>query len=153
MAVRRAKVSSVRKALGDFFTDAAHRDRLTVIARYGKEQVFLLGANMLQALIEASPVPQSPCRVVEEDDESLTLVYEPLDIVVNAESLPVAIDQLLEQIQIYADLYLEDPRPYLRSQDLRKHLPLLLGTVVFQHKGQLARFLGLPASAHTMPLR
>ncbi|MDP2858783.1 MAG: hypothetical protein Q8P50_12505 [Bacillota bacterium] len=70
--LRTAKVSDVRKALGEYFSDAAHHDVVTAIRRYDNEQAFLIGKNMLLALVEAR-LPAAGVEVVREEDGSYTL--------------------------------------------------------------------------------
>jgi|GEM_PF-2499855 len=146
--LRTAKVSEVRRALGEYVTDAAHRDVVTVISRYDNEQVFLLGRNTLVALIEAK-VPCRPLRIQVEDDGSYTVCLDDLDVAANGQDYEAAVQQLLGQVRMYAEEFFSDPTLYLRDRERRHHLPLLMSTELFADNGELRGFLGIPSDVGT----
>jgi hypothetical protein len=142
--LRTAKVSDVRRELGKFFSDAAHHDVVTAISRYDNEQAFLIGKNMLLALAETKS-PAAEVEVVREEDGSYTLYCSELDLVANDMDYEQAVEQLLEHVRAYADLYFEQPAVYLKDERRRSHLPLLIRSMLVGNDGELRRLLGLPS--------
>ncbi|MDP2858782.1 MAG: hypothetical protein Q8P50_12500 [Bacillota bacterium] len=56
-----------------------------------------------------------------------------------------AVEQLLEHVRMYADLFFEEPTVYLKDRSRRSHLPLLIGSMLADNDGDLRRLLGLPS--------
>lgn len=84
-------------------------------------------------------------RFIAEPDGSVTLVLDPLDIAVNAETREAAIALAVSEAMEYAQEYLspENVTLYLRSPNRSRHLPIVVRIASCGSMSQVMETLGL----------
>lgn len=99
----------------------------------------------MRALLESvNYIETSVCSSVNEDDGTVTVMYIPLGLAANGGDQDEAVADLIDQVRLYADVYLEDPGLYLRDPQRRSHIPFLLAATTYERDEDLAKFLRLP---------
>lgn len=126
--LKTVKISDIRKNIAEHFTDVVYNNKIVVLSRYDKEKAFLLGEKVLDNLLKSNLFNsiKKKTEIINEEDGTFTVAYEPLDLLTNQESYDEAIDDLVDQAKEYAEEFLNNIDLYTRDESRKKHLPLLL---------------------------
>lgn len=104
--------------------DSIYNALKPAIIRRGREQeVLLLRKDMLKSVLEKFTLK---AEALEEDDGSTTLALDELDIAVNAPTLEEALKELVKELKVYAQDYLDRAQLFLNAPNRRHHLPYVL---------------------------
>lgn len=115
--------SEARRQFSALYDSIYNSLRPAVIRRGREEEILLLRKDIFTSMLEKFPLR---AEVLEEDDGSVTLALDQLDIAVNAPSLEQAMDELVQELKIYAQDYLDRAQLFLNAPNRRHHLPYVL---------------------------
>lgn len=79
--------------------------------------------------------------VYQEDDGSVTLGMDDLELYVNGDCEEHAIDQLVEDLLTYAKQYMENPSRYFSAPNRRHHFPYLLKVLLCNNHEEVKQLL------------
>lgn len=115
--------SEARRQFSALYDSIYNALKPVVIRRGRQEEVLLLRKDMLKSLLEKFSLK---AVAFEEEDGSVTLALDELDIAVNAPSLEEAVNELVQELKLYARDYLDRAQLFLNAPNRRHHLPYIL---------------------------
>jgi antitoxin YefM len=80
-------------------------------------------------------------ETIPEEDGSITLAMDQLELYSNGETVDEAVDALVEDIVMYANEYLDNPVRYHHAPNRRQHLPYILKIMVCNNTDEVKRLL------------
>ncbi len=117
------RFTSARKSFTELFDSVWHRSLPAIIKRRQAEEVLLLRRDIQQDILQAYKlIPE----ILPEEDGSVTLALNVLDLVVNAPALKEAVNEMIREMKIYAEDYRERPQLFLNAPNRKGHFPYLL---------------------------
>lgn len=124
--------SDVRKEWSSVI-DSVVRKKPAFIKRT-RDYMMLCSTDMVSELV--SNVKFITTKYIENDG-SVTLSLEPLDIVVNGENLVSAIKILVQDISEYAEEYYQNFEKYSNSINRRSHIPYIIKALTVKTPSEL----------------
>jgi hypothetical protein len=121
MFVQTINATDVRKHFSEFI-DMIVREKPAVIKR-NRDYVFSLSMEDMCFILEQYRF--SADKYIE-DDGSITLSLNEIDLAVNEPTLENAVDSMAKEIKEYAEEYYENFKLYYNSSNRKKHLPYIL---------------------------
>ena len=112
----------------------------TIIKRKQTEQVALLRVDLLKMVLEDYKL--NP-EVIQEDDGSITLALDSLEIYANNSTLDLAAKDLVEDLKIYAKDYMDRSQLFFHSPNRKPHFPYVLKTLLCDDDLEIRTLLGL----------
>jgi len=119
--VQTINATDVRKHFSEFI-DMIVREKPAVIKR-NRDYVFSLSMEDMCFILEQYRF--SADKYIE-DDGSITLSLNEIDLAVNEPTLENAVDSMAKEIKEYAEEYYENFKLYYNSSNRKKHLPYIL---------------------------
>lgn len=116
-------LTDARKNFSSLYDQVSIAFRPTIIKRKKHEQVLVLRVDLQKMLL--SHFSLKP-EIIAEDDGSVTLSLDQLEIYVNSFSLEEAIDALVCDLKFYAQDYIERSQLFLHAPNRQSHFPYLL---------------------------
>lgn len=117
------KFTNARKAFTELFDDVWHRSLPAIVNRKQAEEVLLLRRDLQQYILQTYAFRP---EVLPEDDGSITIAIDGLDIVVNAPTRSEAIEELVQELKIYAEDYRDNLNLFLNAPNRKAHFPYVL---------------------------
>lgn len=111
-----------------------------IVKRKQTEQVAMLRVDLLKMILEDYDL--NP-EVIKEDDGSITLALDSLDIYVNNSTFDLAVNDLIEDVKIYAQDYLERSQLFFHAPNRKPHFPYVLRILLCDNDKQIRDLLGL----------
>jgi hypothetical protein len=115
--------TDARRSLTDLLDGVWHRSLPAIIKRRQREEVLLVRRDLQQDILRTYPFK---LEVLHEDDGSITLVLDKLELVVNAPTLDQAVKELVREITLYAEDYRDRIQLFLNAPNRRNHFPYVL---------------------------
>ena len=117
------KFTDARKTFTELFNDVWHRSLPAIVNRKQAEEVLLLRRDLQQYILR--PYVFKP-EVLPEDDGSITVALDLIDIAVNGPTLNEAIEELVRELKIYAEDYRDNINLFLNAPNRKAHFPYVL---------------------------
>ena len=111
-----------------------------VIKRKQNEQVLVIRPDLEREILARYSLKP---EVLQEDDGSVTLALDALELAVNAPTTGEAIKTLVEDLKLYARDYIERSQLFLNSPNRRQHLPYLLRVLLCNSEAEIQSLLEL----------
>jgi antitoxin YefM len=111
-----------------------------IINRKKTEQVLLLRADLQKMLLSCFSL--NP-EVITEDDNSVTLSLDQLEIYVNGNTLEEAIKILINDLKFYAQDYIQRSQLFLHAPNRRSHFPYVLRILLCNNDEEIRSLLEL----------
>ena len=121
--LRELHFSEARKEFTHLYNQVYDEAKPVLIRRHKTEEVVALRADLQKLILQSLSFHP---KVLPEDDESVTLAIDVLEMVVNAATLTEAKHQLATDLIDYANDYLERPQLFLAAPNRRGHFPYVL---------------------------
>lgn len=112
----------------------------TIIKRKQTEQVALLRVDLLKMILEDYKLTP---EVIEEDDGSITLALDSLELYANNSTVDLATKDLIEDLKIYAQDYMDRSQLFFHSPNRKPHFPYVLKTLLCENDQEIRTLLGL----------
>lgn len=134
--------SEARRDFSALYDAVSQRLKPALIRRRrAEEEVLLLRRDLARELLRAfSLKPQ----VLYEEDGSVTLALDQLDLAVNGPSLAEAADDLVREVKLYCQDYLERMALFLCAPNRRGHFPYILRVALCQDDAEIRGLLEIP---------
>ncbi|HUW63284.1 MAG TPA: exoribonuclease R [Spirochaetia bacterium] len=114
-----------RKSTTEWFDNVWHRYLPALIKRRQAQEILVIRRDLQQDILAAYKFRP---EVSPEEDGSVTLSLDELDLAVNAPTIEEAADQLTQEIKIYAQDYLDRLQLFINSTNRKAHFPYMLRT-------------------------
>jgi len=111
-----------------------------IINRKKTEQVLLLRADLQKMLLSSFSLKP---EVITEDDNSVTLSLDQLEIYVNGNTLEEAIKILIDDLKFYAQDYIQRSQLFLHAPNRRSHFPYVLRILLCDNDEEIRSLLEL----------
>jgi PHD/YefM family antitoxin component YafN of YafNO toxin-antitoxin module len=111
-----------------------------IVKRKQTEQVALLRVDLLKMVLEDYKLNPD---VIQEDDDSITLALDSLDIYANNSTLDSAVKDLIEDLKIYAQDYLDRSQLFFHAPNRKHHFPYVLRILLCDNDEEIRTLIGL----------
>ena len=112
----------------------------TIVKRKQTEQVALLRVDLLKmVLVDYKLNPE----IIKEDDGSITLALDSLEIYANNSTLDLATNDLIEDLKVYAQDYMDRSQLFLQAPNRKSHFPYVLKVLLCDNDKEILALLGL----------
>ncbi len=111
-----------------------------VIRRKQNEKVLVIRPDLEQEILTRYSLKP---EVIPEDDGSITLALDDLELAVNAPTKDEAIRELVADLKLYARDFMERSQLFLNSPNRRQHLPYLLRVLLCNSDAEIRSLLEL----------
>ena len=112
----------------------------TIIKRKQTEQVALLRVDLLKMVLNDYKLYP---EVIQEDDGSITLALDSLEIYANNSTLDLAAKDLIEDLKIYAQDYIDRSQLFFHAPNRKLHFPYVLKVLLCDNDEEICTLLGL----------
>ncbi len=112
----------------------------TIIKRKQTEQVALLRVDLLKMIL--ADYKLNP-EIIKEDDGSITLALDSLEMYANNSTLDLAASDLVEDLKLYAQDYMDRSQLFLQAPNRKSHFPYVLKVMLCDNDEEILVLLGL----------
>lgn len=109
-----------------------------MVKRKQTEKVLILRKDLQQMIL--SDFTLKP-EILWEDDGSVTLSLDTLEIYVNAEDKQKAEEELIKELKIYAQDYIQRSQLFLNAPNRRAHFPYVMRILLCEDDKELHQML------------
>ncbi len=134
------RFTNARRSLTDLFDGVWHRSLPTIVTRRRNEEILLLRRDLQQDILKAYTFEP---EVLSEEDGSITLALEELELVVNAPTLEEAVSEMVKEMTVYAADYKERIQVFLNAPNRRGHFPYILRVWLCDDERKVRSLLGI----------
>lgn len=132
--------TNARRSLTDMFDGVWHRYLPAIVRRKQTEEVLLVRRDLQQDILAAYDF--NP-EVLSEEDGSVTLAVDALELVVNAPNHEAAVNEMVQEMKLYATDYKERSQLFLNAPNRRKHFPYILRIWLCENDDEIKSLLGM----------
>jgi len=134
--------SEARRDFSALYDAVSHRLKPALVRRRrAEEEVLLLRRDLARELLKVfSLKPQ----VLHEEDGSVTLALDQLDLVVNGRNLEEAVGELVREVKLYCQDYLERMALFVNAPNRRGHFPYILRVALCKDDAEIKSLLEIP---------
>ncbi|KJS47120.1 MAG: exoribonuclease R [Peptococcaceae bacterium BRH_c23] len=111
-----------------------------IIKRKQTEQVALLRVDLLKMLLNDYKL--NP-EIIHEEDSSITLALDSLEMYANNSTTDLAAKDLVEDLKIYAQDYMERSQLFFHAPNRKSHFPYVLKILLCDNDEEIRTLLGL----------
>ena len=111
-----------------------------IVKRKQTEQVAMLRVDLLKMVLEDYNL--NP-EIIKEVDSSITLALDSLEIYANNSTLDLAVNDLVEDLKIYAQDYLDRSQLFFHAPNRKPHFPYVLRILLCDNDEEIRTILGL----------
>jgi hypothetical protein len=111
-----------------------------IVKRKQTEQVAMLRVDLLKMVLEDYKL--NP-EIIQEDDGSITLALDSLELYSNNTTLDLAIKDLIEDLKIYAQDYLDRSQLFIHAPNRKHHFPYVLRISLCGNNEEIRALLGI----------
>jgi antitoxin YefM len=111
-----------------------------IVKRKQAEEIMVLRTDLQKMLL--SQYSLKP-EITTEDDGSTTMTLDQLDIYANAESVETATTQLIEDLKIYAQDFINRSQLFINAPNRRSHFPFVLRILLADNDEEIRSMLEL----------
>lgn len=111
-----------------------------IVRRKNSEEIALLRVDLLKMVLARFVF--NP-EVIHEEDGSVTLALDQMELYVNNSSLEAAVRDLVEDLKIYARDYMERPQLFLQAPNRKGHFPFILRVLLCENDEEIRSLLEL----------
>ena len=112
----------------------------TIIKRKQTEQVALLRVDLLKMVLRDYDLKP---EIIQEGDGSVTLALDSLEMYANNSTLDLAASDLVEDLKLYAQDYMDRSQLFLQAPNRKSHFPFVLKVLLCDNDEEIRTLLGL----------
>jgi hypothetical protein len=117
------RFTNARKTFTDIYDNVWHRYLPVIINRHQNEEVLLLRRELQQEILKAYRLKP---EILPEEDGSFTVALDEIDIAVNASNQGEAVEELVKEMRVYAQDYLDRFQLFLNAPNRKAHFPYVM---------------------------
>lgn len=133
-------ITDARKEFSSLYDQVYNAFKPTIIKRKQSEEVLVLRVDLQKMLL--SNYSLKP-EIISEDDGSVTLALDELELYTNSPTLEDAINELVNDLKYYASDYLQRSQLFLNAPNRRSHFPYILRILLCDSDEELRELLEL----------
>ncbi|GAB6275428.1 MAG: hypothetical protein STSR0004_22960 [Peptococcaceae bacterium] len=133
-------ITDARKEFSSLYNQVFNAFKPTIIKRGQSEEVMVLRVDLQKMLL--SKYSLKP-EIIPEDDGSVTLALDELELYTNSPTLENAINELVKDLKYYASDYLQRSQLFLNASNRRSHFPYVLRILLCDSDEELRELLEL----------
>lgn len=133
-------LTEARKELSSLYDAVFNTYKPTIIKRKKTEEILLLRVDLQKMLLTHFSLKP---EVIPEDDQSITLALDHLEIYVNGATLEDAVKELISELKYYARDYIERSQLFLHAPNRRAHFPYVLRVILCETDEEVRDLLEL----------
>jgi hypothetical protein len=130
--------TDARKDFTSMYNEVFNSYKPMIIKRKQAEEVLLLRTDLQKMLL--SNFSLKP-ELLNEEDGSVTLALDILEMYVNAETLDKAIIDLVQDLKDYAQDYIDRSQLFLNAPNRRPHFPYVLRILLCENDEEIRSLL------------
>lgn len=134
------KFTDARKDFSSLYNQVYNAFKPAVIKRNQKEELMILRTDLQKLLLTNFSLKP---EILHEEDDSVTLALDQLEVYANGETLEHAIKNLIEDLKVYASDYLERSQLFLNAPNRRPHFPYILRILLAENDQEIHEMLEL----------
>jgi len=131
-------ITDARKQLSNIFDSAYNAYKPLMVKRKQTEKVLIMRKDLQQMIL--SEFKLKP-EVIVEEDSSVTLALDTLEIYVNAENKEKAYQDLIKELKIYAQDYIQRSQLFLNAPNRSNHFPYVLRILLCENDKELRQII------------
>ena len=112
----------------------------TIIKRKQTEHVALLRVDLLKMVLRDYDLKP---EIIQEGDGSVTLALDSLEMYANNSTLDLAASDLVEDLKLYAQDYMDRSQLFLQAPNRKSHFPFVLKVLLCDNDEEIRTLLGL----------
>lgn len=133
-------ITDARKEFSSLYDQVFNAFKPAIIKRKQSEEVMVLRVDLQKMLL--SNYSLKP-EIISEDDGSVTLALDELELYTNSPTLEDAINELVNDLKYYASDYLQRSQLFLNAPNRRSHFPYILRILLCDSDEELRELLEL----------
>ena len=133
-------LTDARKEFSSLYDQVFNSFKPTIIKRKKSEEVIVLRVDQQKMLLVYYSLKP---EIITEDDGTITLALDSLEIYANGPSLEDAINDLVEDLKIYAADYLQRSQLFLNAPNRKSHFPYILRVLLCDSDKEIRDLLEL----------
>ena len=133
-------LTDARKEFSSLYDQVFNSFKPTIIRRKKFEEVLVLRVDQQKMLLVNYSLKPD---IIKEDDGSITLALDNLEIFSNSLSLEDAINELIEDLKVYASDYLQRSQLFLNAPNRKSHFPYILRVLLCNSDKEIRDLLEL----------
>ena len=122
MALKQQNFSTARSNFKAVFDIVAVRQQPLIVNRY-QDEIFMISRQLQKDLLGCYVIP---AEILPEEDGSVTIAVDILEMAVNGATREAAIDELITDLKMYAQDYMDRVGLFLQAPNRRSHFPFVL---------------------------
>ncbi len=130
--------TEARKEFSSMYNEVFNSYKPVIIKRKQAEEVLVLRADLQKMLL--SKFTLKP-EILHEDDGSVTVALDILEMYVNGETLDKAITDLVQDLKNYAQDYIDRSQLFLNAPNRRSHFPYVLRILLCENDEEIRSLL------------
>lgn len=138
--LREINFTNARKTFTDIYDSVWHRHLPVIINRHQNEEVLLLRRELQQEILKAYSLKP---EILPEEDGSVTVALNELEIAVNGPNVDEAINELVRELKVYAQDYLDRLQLFLNAPNRKGHFPYILRVLLCDSDQEIKSLLEL----------
>ncbi|NLI11529.1 exoribonuclease R [Pelotomaculum propionicicum] len=136
--LKEIKFTNARKTFTDIYDSVWHRHLPVIINRHQNEVVLLLRRELQQDILK---VYRLKPEILPEEDGSVTVALNEIDIAVNKPTVDEAVNELVQELKVYAQDYLERLQLFLNAPNRKGHFPYILRVLLCNNDQEIKSLL------------
>lgn len=133
-------LTDARKEFSSLYDRVFNSFKPTIIKRKKSEEVLILRVDQQKMLLVNYSLKPD---IITEDDGSITLALDNLELYSNSSSLEDAINELIEDLKVYASDYLQRSQLFLNAPNRKSHFPYILRVLLCDSDKEIRDLLEL----------
>jgi antitoxin YefM len=132
--------TEARNQLSTIYDTVFNAFNPAIIKRKQSEEIALIRVDLLKTLLAKFTFQP---EVIPEEDGSVTLALDQLELYANNATLETAVQDLIQDLKIYAEDYIERPQLFLQAPNRKGHFPYILRILLCENDEDLCSLLEL----------
>ncbi|HQD40053.1 MAG: exoribonuclease R [Firmicutes bacterium] len=133
-------LTDARKNFSSLYDRVFNAFKPTIINRKRSEQVLVLRVDQQKMLL--SHFSLKP-KIILENDNSVTLALDQLELYVNGNTFEEAVDILIDDLKFYAQDYIQRSQLFMHAPNRRSHFPYVLRVLLCENDEEVRNLLEL----------
>ena len=130
--------TEARNQFSTLYDSVFNKFNPAIIKRKNSEQIALLRVDLLKMLLlEFTLKPE----VIYEEDGSVTLAIDILELYANNSNIDLATTDLIEDLKIYSQDYMQRSQLFLNAPNRRSHFPYILRVLLCDNDQEIRDLL------------
>lgn len=132
------KFTEARNDFSNLYNEVYNGLKPIIIRRKQAEQVLLIRTDLQKELLEEYRLKP---KKLSENDGSITLALDEIELYVNADTVEDAVRELIQDLKIYAQDYIQRPQLFLNAPNRRSHFPYILRVLLCDNDDEVKALL------------